>query len=779
MRRSTAVVALCLLAASFPGCRRPSGIFSEQNARAHVGMLAGTIGSRPVGTPENARAREYIVDQLRLFGLEVRVQQAEGRRPDIGRTARVSNIIGILPGARREALAIVSHYDSAPEAPGATDDALGVSVALEAARVMAARTERQWSLMILVTDGEEAGLMGAAALVTDRDVMERLYAYLNVESIGSSGPAHLFETGPGNAWLTRPWARSAPHPRGGSYGIEIYRRLPNDTDFSILKRHDVPGLNFAPVGDSYAYHTARDTPERLSPRTIRETGENIVAIVRALDRVDITHRTAVDATYFDVGGVTALSFGPAALWVLASAALLLGIIAWIKVTAAALRMGGVGRWLLTLFWSVTGGAIVIASMVGVTWALRAAREVYHPWYARPGRLMLLLVTTGIAVGWSMGRVGQWLPARAHGVRHPVVTWSITLPSWIALAAVVLWLAPAAAYLWLLPLATAGLTLTLAPPSNVTAVRLASVVVLAMSATLWLHDIGELLRFVVTIFGRLPVITPVFVYAAIVGLAAICVVPPFVATVAAARPVLRPSLVTATCLLAVAVAAALAYAAPAYTPEQPLRRSVRALQEADAASAIWDVGSSEPGLDLGPGAPSGWAPAAVAVPASVPWGRLAHPFTFRTTGPALGPAPAAVSGVAVQRVDAGYQLTISVTPREPGLAVSFVLPEGASPARSNLPGVRRGARWAATYVAVPPEGVAFEASFRDIDPGRLRQVRVLVTSWRFPGGAGWQKLPAWLPQDRTVWSGTATWALAADAAAAPGTPGAIEPVPPLR
>ena len=106
--------------------------------------------------------------------------------------------------------------------------------------------------------------MGAAALVTDREVTSRLRAYINLESIGSSGTSILFETGPGNAWLVAPWARRAPHPRGGSYAIEVYRRLPNDTDFSILKTRDVPGLNFAAVGDSYAYHTARDTPERLA-----------------------------------------------------------------------------------------------------------------------------------------------------------------------------------------------------------------------------------------------------------------------------------------------------------------------------------------------------------------------------------------------------------------------------------------------------------------------------------------------------------------------------------
>ena len=223
MRRRTLILTLALLV---PSCSRAPVLFSEQNARAHVGMLAGTIGSRAVGTPANQRAREYIVDQLRLFGFEVRVQEADARRPELGRTARVSNIIAMLPGARREAVGLIAHYDSRPEAPGATDDALGVAVALEAARVFAGRGDRQWSLAVLLTDGEEEGLMGAAALVTDRDIMERLAAYLQVESIGSDGPALLFETGPANAWLVAPWARSAPHPRGGSYADRDLQAAP-------------------------------------------------------------------------------------------------------------------------------------------------------------------------------------------------------------------------------------------------------------------------------------------------------------------------------------------------------------------------------------------------------------------------------------------------------------------------------------------------------------------------------------------------------------------------
>src|SRR5262245_60762828 len=137
-------------------------------------MLAGTIGSRPVGSAESARARQYIFDQLGLYGFDVRVQEMDARRSDIGLTAHVSNIIAVKPGAERSAIGIVSHYDSSPDAPGAADDALGVAVSLEAARVLGARTDRRHTLLILITDGEEAGLMGAAGLTTDREVMDRL-----------------------------------------------------------------------------------------------------------------------------------------------------------------------------------------------------------------------------------------------------------------------------------------------------------------------------------------------------------------------------------------------------------------------------------------------------------------------------------------------------------------------------------------------------------------------------------------------------------------------------
>jgi hypothetical protein len=764
--RSSLLLSLLFAAA----CSRPAAVFNDTNASAHVTILAGTIGSRPVGTLANARAREYIVDQLRQVGFDVRVQETDARRHELGHTARVSNIIGILPGEKPDAIGLVSHYDSSADAPGATDDGLGVAVTLEAARVLSAG-RRQWTLMALVTDGEEAGLMGAAGLVTDREVMNRLRTYLNIESIGSSGTAVLFETGPANGWLVSPWARRAPYPRGGSYGIEVYRRLPNDTDFSILKTREIPGLNFAAVGDSYAYHTARDTPERLSRETLRTTGENVVAVVTRLQQMDITLRSPDWPTFMDIGGTTAVTYGPSAMGTLSMLALVTGVIGWVRVTGVALHLNGVWRWILSLVWAWLGAVVVAASMAGATWLARAAREVYHPWYARPDRLFLLLLATGAVVAWGMSRGGRWLPKRAHPVRHQAITWSATLPVWILIAAGALWFAPAAAYLWVLPLLAAGLVTSLAPVHHDWVVRTGSILVLAVSATLWLRETADLLRFVVAIMGRLPIVTPVFVYAAVISAAALMVAPPLVAILASERPLGNPWAITAALLFAVAIAIGAVYRAPAYTNGEPLRRYVRALQDGDAPSATWEVASVEPGLDLGPGAPAGWTPATGTVTASgVPWGRYGFPFVFRTTGPSLGAAPASVSGFSLTPLPEGTHVTLSVVPRQPGVAVTFVLPEGVTPARSSLPGIVRSNHWIATYIAVPPEGIAWDASFRKGAEQALPSIRLAISSSRLPGGSGWQSLPDWLPQDTAVWSANATWVLPAQV---------IAPVPPLR
>ena len=99
-------VTLLLVVAAASACSRQPGPFSEPNARGPRRHAGRNHRQPPVGTPANARARAYIIDQLRLFGFEVRVQDADARRVSIGRTARVSNIIAIKPGRRSQAIGL-------------------------------------------------------------------------------------------------------------------------------------------------------------------------------------------------------------------------------------------------------------------------------------------------------------------------------------------------------------------------------------------------------------------------------------------------------------------------------------------------------------------------------------------------------------------------------------------------------------------------------------------------------------------------------------------------
>lgn len=716
-------------------------------------MLAGTIGSRPVGSPANDRAREYVVDQLRRLGFGVRVQTADARRPELGLTVRVHNVIAVMEGPRQDAIALVSHYDSSPFAPGAADDGLGVAVSLEAARTLLAGGTLQHTLAVIVTDGEEAGLMGAAAFNTD-PFAQRLGAFVNVEAVGNDGPSLLFEAGPGNGWMVDAWARSAPRPRGGSFVTEVYERIPNDTDFSILKRLGVPGLNFAAIGDGYAYHTARDTADRLSIETLSHTGHTVVRTIEALDRMDITRRTLDQPAYADVLGRTAFVIGPGLNALLTGMALLLGVLAWGRTVRASVTSVGAGRLLLTAVWSVAGALVVLAAMIGAAWLLRASREVYHPWYARPERLFVLTALLGALAGWGVTRLGAWLPHGARGTRHPTLAWALALPVWLVLAGVLGYAAPAAAYLMTIPLLTAAVLLMVTPSGRAVPLRAASLVSFAVNATLWGWILLQLLDFAVGHFGRMPLITPVWVFGALMFVGAIVLAPPAIATLIG-RPLRRPGLATALLLVLVASAAGWAYLAPAYTPEQPLRRVAWYVQDSDRTEATWQVASIEPGLDLAANAPFDWTPAIDAPPAAIPLPPRRHPFVFRATAPADAAVPAHVM-IGRRRAGDTIEFTVAVTPSEPGLSATFVMPEALTPARPNLPGIIRRGRWMARFGAVPPEGTAFRAAIPASDEARLGEIRVLVSSPRLPGGTGWQGLPGWLPQERTVWSSEAAY-----------------------
>ena len=111
----------------------------------HIRQLSEEIGPRPTGSEAERRADGYIRDAFSNMGYEDVVAQAYGANP--GRTSY--NVYVEDPGSRPEWVIVVgAHYDTAEGtgSPGADDNASGVAVMLELARLFHDRTTSpRWS----------------------------------------------------------------------------------------------------------------------------------------------------------------------------------------------------------------------------------------------------------------------------------------------------------------------------------------------------------------------------------------------------------------------------------------------------------------------------------------------------------------------------------------------------------------------------------------------------------------------------------------------------------
>jgi hypothetical protein len=281
------------------------GPFSEARAFDTLTALNPVAEPHPTGSIANLGMRDRIVAALTAAGYTPSIQTAVACGPaerNPGCTA-VENIIAVHKGhTAGKAVLATSHYDSTPAGPGISDDGAGVAVMIELARHVA-NTPTRNDVIFLVTDGEETGLRGAMAFATHHPLMRDVGAVVNVEARGASGPSMMFETGDGNLKLIDLYARAVPRPAANSLTYEIYKLLPNDTDFSVFRRAGVPGFNLAFTGSASLYHSAADSVRTLDRRSMQHQGEQAFALTLALADADLSAiRTPGDAAYFDLFG---------------------------------------------------------------------------------------------------------------------------------------------------------------------------------------------------------------------------------------------------------------------------------------------------------------------------------------------------------------------------------------------------------------------------------------------------------------------------------------------
>ena len=282
----------------------PATEFSAERAMRHIQQMARA--PHPVGSAEHARVRDYVMAQLSALGLEPTVQKTTGVLAEYGVAATVENIVARKRGsAGGPAVLLAAHYDSVPAGPGAGDDGAGVACLLETARALAAGPALEHDVIFLFTDGEELGLLGAAAFAAEHPWKKDAAVALNFDNRGTRGAVLMYETSAGNLALVRELAAATRSPRASSLSAAVARLMPNSSDFFVLRKAGLAGLNFAFIDGLENYHTPQDTPANVDLRTLQQSGSYALPLVRRLAARDLTqlaHLDGPDAIYFNPAG---------------------------------------------------------------------------------------------------------------------------------------------------------------------------------------------------------------------------------------------------------------------------------------------------------------------------------------------------------------------------------------------------------------------------------------------------------------------------------------------
>lgn len=435
---------------------RPAAIDTSPDAfSASRAMVDGERIARaphPSGSAEHAALRGYLMQRLGQLGLTVRTQEGQfpaEARAELNRRSRgteagipLTNVLGLLRGndPSLPAAALMAHYDSVPGSPAAADDGAGVASILETLRALSLDRERKRDVLVILTDGEESGLLGARMFFEHAAEARRIGAIINLETRGGGGKANLFQTSALNGDVARLWADTVPHPAGTSLATFIYSVLPNDTDLTVALPHGYPAWNFAFIGRPGLYHSPLATAANLDRGSLQQMGEQTLGLTRALVHSRELPGRAPDIVFFDVFGLFAVHYAPWWGWVM----LAIGFAGYAALAARRFEpmpfLGGAARML---------GVVIVAAAVlqGLNYLSQGSGPSdYYDRLAAIPKLQVMALLVGIDVALLLAASGPTTRSGEAG---------LVLPLWLG-GAVMQFLAPTAAYVLTVPLMLAGI-----------------------------------------------------------------------------------------------------------------------------------------------------------------------------------------------------------------------------------------------------------------------------------------------------------------------------------
>ena len=254
------------------------GRYRNRRAMRHVRRLAGRIGVRVRGTKGERRGISYVARKLRALGYKVDVQKFRVE----GDTSH--NVVAQWPNARSSPFVVGAHIDTVADSPGANDNASGIAVMIENARIFAGTPQARW-LEFVAFGSEEYGAngrhhIGSTVYVNRLSNRQerRAPGMVSVDMIADGRPLIAGTAGIGPPRVARTIERILD-----KNGIAVdYQTTCDCSDNGPFERAGIPGA-FMWSGFEPNYHDPSDTPPNLRRKDLRRTGRALRIFLKEFD----------------------------------------------------------------------------------------------------------------------------------------------------------------------------------------------------------------------------------------------------------------------------------------------------------------------------------------------------------------------------------------------------------------------------------------------------------------------------------------------------------------
>jgi len=298
-------LAAFLVAALIAACTAPVAAvdppaFDGGKAYDHLRTMVG-FGPRPAGSAALEQTRQYIRAQFAAMGIAIADQAFDAETP-LGKIKMV-NVRATIPGTKPERIIFAGHYDTKLfrefRFVGANDGGSSGALLVELARVLKARTNA-YTIEFLFLDGEEAtgqdwylqfpcstgrcadntyGSRYYVAQAKKTGDLAKIKAMILVDMIGDRDLVIKRET------KSTPWLTNTIWAAAKTLG---YERIFVPDSFEVEDDHvpfldagvqavDVIDLDYTP------WHTAEDTLDKVSARSMETVGKVLVAALPKIE----------------------------------------------------------------------------------------------------------------------------------------------------------------------------------------------------------------------------------------------------------------------------------------------------------------------------------------------------------------------------------------------------------------------------------------------------------------------------------------------------------------